>query len=163
MKKEYDLKMKYLIILSLSFVINLSSAFSSEDCHRYIGTCDYYLCREKNKNCNENGYFIGFGYKYCQASLTKLINNVSPNAKSWLLKTATCLQKQLDQLDDSLTCSEIQEKAIEGHDSCYQEVNFCGLSIEDKAKIIKMLLPALQVKGVVHEGFQVIYHCVENL
>lgn len=131
----------------------------NEDCHRYIGSCEYYLCREKNRPCGGDGYFINFGYKYCTKIVKKLIPKVSAQGKQWLLSTASCLQKQLDSVDDMNSCKEIKKLAIDGHNRCYEETGFCSLNISDKMRLIKTVAPSLKTKGVIKEGVQLFSHC----
>ena len=132
-----------------------------EDCKAYIGTCEYYLCRENSKPCSSNGYYIGFGYKYCKASFGPLINNVSKEGSDWLVQTATCLQRQMDQISESNSCNDIKNKAIQGHDICYQEANFCALKLADKIKILATISPAVLESGVLNEGIQVLRYCLK--
>ncbi len=139
-----------------------SFAVAGEDCQRYIGSCEYYLCREKNMPCGGDGYFIGFGYKYCTKIVKSLMPKVSAQAKAWLTETATCLQAQLDTVDDSNTCAEIKRDAINGHSSCYEEAGFCSLKILDKMKLFKMISPSLRQKGVLSEGLQVARYCLNS-
>jgi hypothetical protein len=131
----------------------------TKDCAKYVGTCEYYLCREQNKTCGAEGYFLGFGYQYCSDSLKRLINEVSPVGKKWLQTTATCLHQQMEEVKDKNSCDEIKKQAIKSHDKCYSEVSFCSLKFSDMLKILKMIHPALTEHGVMTEGIQVLGHC----
>lgn len=129
------------------------------DCSKYIGTCEYYLCREKNKQCGSEGYFLGFGYQYCSDSLKRLMKDVSPQGQKWLKTTATCLHQQLEEVGNNNSCAQLKKKAISSHDKCYSEVSFCSLSIVEMTKILEMIHPALLESGVMIEGVQVLGHC----
>lgn len=131
----------------------------TKDCSKLIGTCEYYLCREQNKACGSEGYFLGFGYQYCSDSLKRLMNEVSPVGKKWLKTTATCLHQQMEEVKNSNSCAELKQKAISSHDKCYSEVSFCSLKMTDMLKILKMIHPALTEQGVLVEGIQVLGHC----
>jgi hypothetical protein len=114
------------------------------------------------KKCGFNSYFINFGYKYCTKSFKKLATEVSSEGKSWIGLTATCLQEQLEEIDDSASCAEIKNKATKGHSICYNESHFCSLDVLDKLKIMKMLTPTIQEQGVFLEGIQVFSQCLHE-
>lgn len=150
--------------VGLGFTTNLYHAYTkrsglTNDCSKLVGTCEYYLCREQEKSCGANGYFLGFGYQYCSDSLKRLIHEVSPIGKKWLKTTATCLHEQLEEIPNQYTCAEFKKTAIASHDKCYSEVSFCSLEFTDITKIIKMIFPALTETGVMTEGMQVLAHC----
>jgi hypothetical protein len=145
------------IIIALS-----STTFAVEECQKYIGSCEYYLCREMNKPCLTKGYFLNFGYKYCMKSIHQLKPKVSLEASEWIVLTSTCLQEQVDQIDDTHTCLQIKKKAIKGHNLCYLESQFCSLTLKDRYQIVKMLIPALKVKGVLFEGIQIFHQCLKK-
>lgn len=135
----------------------------TDNCAELIGSCDYYLCQEKNKNCGAKGYFLGFGYQYCSDSLKRLALEVSRRGKKWLETTATCLQQEIQAMDvESKSCKEIKRAAIKGHDKCYSEISFCSLSFGEIKKILKMIMPSLTTRGVINEGVQVLTHCVSR-
>lgn len=133
----------------------------TDNCEELIGSCDYYLCQEKKNNCGARGYFLGFGYQYCSDSLKRLVDEVSPRGKQWLKTTATCLQKEIQAMDlENISCKEMKRAAIKGHDKCYSEISFCSLSFSEIKKVIRMIMPSLTTRGVIHEGVQVLTHCV---
>jgi hypothetical protein len=135
----------------------------TDNCEELMGSCDYYLCQEKKNNCGAKGYFLGFGYQYCNDSLKRLANEVSPRGKKWLVTTATCLQQQIQDMDiESKSCKEIKKAAIKGHDKCYSEISFCSLSFGEIKKILIMIMPSLTTRGVINEGVQVLAHCVSR-
>lgn len=133
----------------------------TDNCAELIGSCDYYLCQEKKNNCGASGYFLAFGYQYCSDSLKRLADEVSPRGKRWLVTTATCLQKEIQDMDTSnKSCKEIKRAAIRGHDKCYSEISFCSLSFSEIKKVLRMIMPSLTTSGVINEGIQVLGHCV---
>lgn len=154
--------MKQRLVFIFLMNLFLSSISLAEDCEKYIGTCEYYLCQEKNKPCGVGGYFIGFGYKYCRKSLDRLMTKVSPLGQEWVARTAICLQEQLEEINNSKSCTQIKAVAIEGHSRCYEEVGFCSLDLSDKVEVLKMITPALRVKGVLSSGVQVLRFCSQN-
>ena len=140
-----------------------SEVLNSDDCAELIGSCDYYLCQEKNRPCGSKGYFLAFGYRYCSDSLERLAYEVSPKGKEWLSVTATCLQREIQAMDlENKSCKEIKKAAIKSHDKCYSEISFCSLSFREIKKILRMIMPALTQRGVLIEGAQVLQHCVSR-
>lgn len=131
-----------------------------DSCQEFIGSCQYYLCREAKSPCGSNGYNLGFGFQYCSESIENLQPQMSALGKKWLATTATCLQKEMENISYGISCKEQKTEAIEGHDRCYSEISFCKLSLLDITKILKMIKPALTEKGVIIEGIQVLGHCL---
>lgn len=150
----------YFIILSCIFLTSIS--LMAQECTQYVGSCDYYLCREMNKKCSIKGYFINFGYKYCTKSINGLAAKISTEGKDWIVQTSICLQEHLDEVDDTNSCADIKMKATKLHDICYQKSNFCSLSLLDKLKIMKMLIASFKEKGVLFEGVQVFNQCLHQ-
>lgn len=128
-------------------------------CESLIGACEYYFCQESKNPCGAKGYFVGFGYQYCSQSLELLLPKVSPAGKKWLVSTATCLQRKMNENEDHKTCSEIKEKAIETHSDCYNEVNFCTMKLSDILQVMKMIFPELTDKQVLKQGIAVLKDC----
>lgn len=155
---EYGIEQSSLIYLEWISQKNLSN-----NCSDLIGTCDYYLCRETQKNCNSNGYFISFGYQYCSESMINLSPKVTSKGKTWLTSVATCLQKKLNEIPDENSCSDIKKLAIQSHDDCYTETHFCSLPVKDIYKILKMLRPEFGDKRIIKEGVQVLNECKKGL
>lgn len=129
------------------------------DCSSLIGTCEYYLCRESQKSCNIDGYFLGFGYQYCSESLVNLSSKVSTKAQSWLKDVAICLQNKMESISNDNSCADIKDQAIKSHDECYTETEFCSLDFKDAYKIIKMLRPEFDDKRIIKEGLEVLKSC----
>lgn len=132
-----------------------------DSCAPLVGTCEYYLCRESKKSCGAQGYFVGFGYQYCSQSLENLIHQVSPIGKKWIISTATCLQRKMQEENDQKTCSELKESAIESHSECYSEISFCSMKLSDIQKIFKMIYPELTDAKILKEGMAVLKECVK--
>lgn len=129
------------------------------NCSDLIGSCDYYLCRETQKNCNSNGYFLGFGYQYCSESTVNLIQKVSPIGQEWLKTVATCLQEKMESISSDLTCSKIKKEAIRSHNSCYSKISFCSMPAKDIFLILKMISPELTNLAILREGMEVLGQC----
>ena len=131
------------------------------DCQSLVGRCEYYLCREGQNPCGSSGYYLAFGYQYCQQSLTDLIQRVSPRGETWLTQVATCLQQGLEhEVPTATRCSEVKDRAVGGHSRCYTEANFCGLKLADILRILGMLRPELTDVQILAEGMQVLAQCL---
>gem|GEM_PF-827954 len=129
------------------------------DCSELIGSCDYYLCKEKERPCNSDGYFLNFGYVYCSQSIDHLKEKVSDKGKVWLTTVAKCLQEKTHEMDKSLTCKEVKSEAIRSHDSCYSEINFCTLPPKDIILVLNMIKKELKDLRIVREGIEVLLSC----
>ncbi len=103
------------------------------------GSCDYYPCRdaERDVSCGEEGYFLGFGHKYCERFTQVTFDRLSTDGKRWLDETRVCLQETVDEIaaDTDLDCDEVQQRAIDAHPPCYLDSGVCDLPLTDQAKI----------------------------
>jgi hypothetical protein len=95
--------------------------------------------------------------------MINLSTKVSSKGRSWLTKVATCLQKKLEDITDENSCTAIKKLAIQSHDECYADTNFCSLPIKDIYKILKMLRPEFGDKRIIKEGLQVLRECRRHL
>jgi hypothetical protein len=138
---------------------NVAIKVFPDNCSELIGSCDYYLCRESKNPCNTDGYFVSFGFQYCNESLTNLIKKVSPIGEKWLVETATCLQQKLEDLPPTLSCKQIHTQAIKTHDQCYSGNSFCSLPMRDIGHIFKMIYPELSDWDILKEGIEVLKKC----
>ncbi len=133
------------------------------DCRELVGDCDYYLCREKQQACGVKGYYLAFGYQYCNKSLGGFQERVSENARGWLKNVATCLQQTLeDEVPTQTECKEVKNRAVDSHIQCYKSTNFCALKIEDKIKIIAMLSPELARPQMLQVGITIMANCLKG-
>ncbi len=130
------------------------------NCKNLIGSCDYYLCREKNHSCGSSGYYINFGYQYCSGSIELLLPEASAKGKTWLTNVATCLQEKMEDITYTQNCSEVKSRAIKDHDSCYSENKVCRLPIKDIFAIYKLIRPELTNPQIIFEGLQVAEKCL---
>lgn len=144
---------------SLIYHTWISAKELPKDCSSLIGTCDYYLCRESQKACNIDGYFLGFGYQYCSESIVNLTSKVSEKGRTWLKEVATCLQTKMEEVSNHNSCADIKDMAIKSHDECYTQTDFCSLNLKDTYKILKMLKPEFDDKRIIKEGLEVLKNC----
>jgi len=51
-------------------------------------------------SCADDGYIMGYGFKYCNSFLENL-DNFDQDGKDWILGTLTCLKNALLPIADS--------------------------------------------------------------
>lgn len=151
--------MKKNLLYSILFILSLSSTLMAEDCSPYIGSCSYYLCREKEHACGTKGYYLGFAYKYCQQSVDKLNAKMSEQGKTWSKNVAICLQQSVEKIPYEDNCSDVKKSAINEHVNCYKETGFCELSKRDQLKVIWMVHRELRHPQIMKEGFSIVNEC----
>lgn len=148
---------KYLIF----FFVLLQSILSlrAEDCAPYIGSCDYYLCREKEHSCGKKGYYLGFAYKYCKKAEHKLVRRMSERGKNWSRDVALCLQQSVERIPYDENCHDAKKSAVNDHRECYRDTGFCELSKRDRFNVIRVVSTGLRHPQVIKEGLAIINEC----
>lgn len=116
---------------------------AGDACEQYIGangcaSCDYYLCKEAaDKSCGDDGYYVGFGHKYCERLTLVTEPRLSVEGQAWSAATRECLMLALER--DSLpsdSCDEIAEIAFASHPGCYLDMGVCDLPLSDLWKVV---------------------------
>ncbi len=124
-----------------SAVVTLEETASPEDCGRLIGSCDFYLCRERQGHCGEKGYYKGYGYKYCER-FSRLEPRLSAPGRDWLRKTLRCLQVYIDSnVPMDARCSTVKQMAFNSHPDCYVRSGVCFLDPGELALIFSVIDP----------------------
>ncbi|MCF6230869.1 MAG: DUF4157 domain-containing protein [Gammaproteobacteria bacterium] len=110
----------------------------SEDCSRYVGnglsSCEFYRCREANNECacGSRGYYMGYGFKYCNRFNRHTRSRLSRAGQRWLDKTTRCLQAYIDNsIPWNTPCDAVKNRAFSSHPSCYVRSGICFLPISD--------------------------------
>lgn len=124
-----------------------------------VDSCDFYLCKEKIEPCGVKGYWLAYGYKFCRLFLTET-QDFSESSKEWMSKVRYCLQEEIKQGTDKLSCQEDRKFAMDSHVDCYIKTGFCQLSLKDRASIIWMLRSALVLPITYMEGVELEYMCL---
>jgi hypothetical protein len=128
------------LVLSLVALISiapLTSSRADSGCSKLIGDCSYYLCRESEHSCGDDGYFIHFSYRYCREFFDEVKPVVSEATAGWLDRIAVCLQEEVEKMPVETSCSEVQSEAIASHAGCYVSTGFCEIPFADKLRVIK--------------------------
>lgn len=120
------------------FLIFTIPAFASE-CELAIGSCDYYLCRERVQSCGETGYFLAYGYKYCTALFAKAAPKMSPSAAAWLERASVCLQESAETNAETASCKDAETTAISSHANCYVQTGFCEIPFVQRLEVLKVI------------------------
>ena len=120
------------------------------------GQCEYYACREKQNQCGEEGYLLGYVGKYCKRFSSVTQPKLSPAGQAWMDNVRECLVEVIDSSTDSNTsCSEIETIGVASHASCYAEAGFCSLSLTDWFAIVHTIDPGdLPFKQLLATGQQ---------
>lgn len=135
---------KYLFILPILLLPR--SSWPITECTPLIGSCEYYQCRSKHSQCDEDNYFLKFGFKYCHKFQDKTRSKLSDQGQLWLEKVKICLQQELDLIDEvnldkgQSRCDNTEQAAIETHYPCYIPTGYCQLSLSDKRVVHRTAL-----------------------
>ncbi|MFS4460862.1 hypothetical protein [Bdellovibrio sp. HCB2-146] len=130
-------------------------------CPSSYSSCDYYICAEEHNPCGKQGYWIGWGHRYCQKYLDSE-KSFSLEAQQWLRENRQCLQSRAEEISQGTQCSGIRKAAMESHVGCYVETGFCELSFKDKAAILWGLRTALNAPEAWIEGIRLEKACREQ-
>lgn len=149
--------MKFLFIF-LIFTFN-TTAF--ENCSKMSSDCEFYSCVEKNKLCGKRSYLIGFGHKYCNKFENKE-HKFSNEGKLWIEEVKRCLIREVDNLNDNLSCKKFKRSAIAHHVPCYVNSGYCHLKKKDKKNVVKIILTSLWRPSLIKAGLKVLSACRNN-
>jgi hypothetical protein len=110
--------------------------------------CSFYDCLERNCQCGEEGYPLGYGRRYCQ-----LFSNYpfEGRGSEWRDATLRCLQRSLIQFSQCppTTCQSLHSEAFDSHPYCYTSSGVCLLSPQDLLGILAITYgDILNVEGV---------------
>ena len=116
-----------------------SSQRAPEDCGDLIGSCDFYQCRERRHPCGEEGYYKGYGYKYCKR-FSRLEPHLTVPGRDWVRKTLRCLQEHIDcNIPVDSPCSAVKKSAYDSHPDCYVLSGVCFLDLNEWRKILAVI------------------------
>ncbi len=150
--------MKALIVSTLVFGSAFAPSSVLADCPSSYSSCNYYQCAEAHNPCGSQGYWIGWGYRFCQKFLNSE-QKFSLEAQEWLRSNRRCLQVRAEEISTEIACPQVRKAAMESHVSCYVEAGFCELSIKDKSAILWDLRSALAAPEAWIEGLRLQAAC----
>lgn len=123
---------------------------AEDGCAAYIGadgcgSCDYYLCKEaaaEDKACGSDGYYVGFGHKYCDRLTSVTRPRMSAAGQAWIDATRQCLMTVLEPaVEDHHSCPDIKRIAFDSHPACYVDSGFCELPLGDMWSVVMTIEP----------------------
>ena len=105
--------------------------------------CSFYsACVEPNIPCDEDGYALGFGEKYCTGFKNA---SFSPKGDAWMVSVMYCLQKALVPYTmpahASTSCADLQDFAFNSHPACYTKPgnSICFLPPSDVLTVMEVV------------------------
>lgn len=131
-------------------ICDIPSAADGDTCSAYLdeegcASCDYYLCKEAAQGdapCGEDGYYLGYGFKYCERISLVARPRLSEEGKLWLDDARRCLMEEVErQLEDENSCSVVKQIALESHPGCYMDAGFCSLPWGDMWSVFMTVDP----------------------
>ncbi len=145
-------------MIFLWILLHLPSQLSAYACEPSPESCDYYLCKEEEKRCGDNGYLLDFGYHLCEVYL-KQERQSSLALQDWYPKVRLCLQKAVDKLDPEMSCATLKTNAFASHEDCYLQTGFCSLSWEDKFEVWKLAGAAAFSSESIEVSLKILAYC----
>jgi Domain of unknown function (DUF4157) len=106
----------------------------SESCAPYIGTCDFYRCRQRNTGGTHapTDYYLGYGLKYCDRFGTITRPLLSPAGQEWVDRTRTYLQIAAERsIPWDAQPQDVKRIAFGSHPECYVRGGVCFLPPSD--------------------------------
>ena len=105
---------------------------------RTLNCAFYSSCIERQTDCGEGGYALGYGEKYCTRYL--LDTHFSPAGMAWRTNVMHCLQESLVPLASESppsSCDTILNDAFDSHPRCYTEgPSICFLPPSDAFEVV---------------------------
>lgn len=144
----------------------------NQNCQNFIGSCDFYLCQDKENPCGIEGYNLNFGYKYCSSSQFSLLKKMQTTAgQGWVRGVISCLQKKsfsiskfLDKnLPAGIRCEKIQTESFNSHPDCYVESGFCDLPLKEKMHIAGLIKNDIFTQNTFSEALSILKLCEDKL
>lgn len=131
-----------------------------EECESKRSSCDFYSCVEKEMPCGKDGYFIGFGDRFCRR-FDNILDKLSPEGKTWFFNARQCLTGKILSRNKYNNCQEIEEKSYNDHKPCYMDTGYCDLTSSDKFQIMKVISPLLLKMNVLIMGHEIQMGCMK--
>jgi outer membrane protein OmpA-like peptidoglycan-associated protein len=113
-------------------------AIAAEDCGRYVGSCEFYRCRQRRAPSSfpPTGYYLGYGLKYCERFSTRTRPRLSHAGQRWVDMTLYCLQAWIhSHLRYDTDPDTVKASAFRSHPDCYVQSGLCFLSPADWLEI----------------------------
>lgn len=131
------------------------------NCRPTEDSCQFYLCKEEENPCGTHGYWLGYGYRYCERFLEKK-EQFSEATQQWFKSVRYCLQDEARLFNNHESCQDSYREAMNSHVDCYTEAGFCALSFRERAKVIWTLKSALLLPITYVEGLELQLQCLSE-
>jgi outer membrane protein OmpA-like peptidoglycan-associated protein len=120
-----------------------STVAEPENCSELIDDCEFYLCRERRHPCGVQGYYQGYGYKYCERFSRLLRPRLSRPGQRWVDQTRRCLMEYIDRhVPLDAPCDRVKRLAFDSHPECYVRGGVCFLDPSEWSEILGIIDPA---------------------
>ncbi len=154
------------LITSTATLFFLSILFSqklyTQNDSLLINSCSFYDSLETHFQCDNRGYPLSYGKKFCLKFLDKR-GQFSEDGQQWIDSTMLCLMKHLNNLDPDLSCKALRKEAFASHIPCYIDNGYCNLSKEDRKLVYKIAIPSSVFHPRVwNQGIKVLQRCREE-
>ena len=157
----YEIFMKTYSAPVIIFLMLFLPSICFANCSANVNSCSFYQCKEKEQSCGASGYWLNFGYRYCQIFLNTEKSFSSPGQK-WLDKVRVCLQTRANKISQVQSCQNIRKVALDSHVGCYIDTGFCSLSFKDKSQIYWYLKDAIFDRQSIREAEELNAICFEK-
>lgn len=132
---------------------------NSEKLRALRKSCEFYLEKENIQPCGPNGYFLRFGFPYCNSFFDKVRPEMSEEGARWLDEASHCLRIKLDQMSIHSSCKELENQAIASHSECYTSTGFCEITLKEKMKVFHHIGRELSDFRFFSQFMQTLYKC----
>eukprot|EP00818_Percolomonas_sp_WS_P004029 CAMPEP_0117443460 /NCGR_PEP_ID=MMETSP0759-20121206/4705_1 /TAXON_ID=63605 /ORGANISM="Percolomonas cosmopolitus, Strain WS" /LENGTH=234 /DNA_ID=CAMNT_0005235433 /DNA_START=1345 /DNA_END=2049 /DNA_ORIENTATION=- len=118
--------------IAISLLVFLLAAIISNhltlSCTTSDTSCSFYKCLEAKHRCNNGGYALGYGNKYCEKFKSNHYKTTA--AVNWTKSVRKCLQSQLVKFTQksSTSCLNIMNSAFDSHPHCYTSAGLCFIT-----------------------------------
>jgi hypothetical protein len=132
------------------------------ECASLVGSCEYYRCREQIQPCGEDGYFLRFGYHYCSEFMERSKPKLNATEGKWLDQVAACLQRAVEKIPTTSSCTDVEDLAIDSHVECYLSTGYCEQPLEVKTEILEVIYPELRDHRIDGVMIHILTGCAEG-
>lgn len=117
-----------------------STSRHEEECADFFGSCEFYRCRERKHPCGNQGYYEGYGYKYCERFSQTTRSTMTTAGRDWVDCTLLCLQRYIhNNITENSSCNIVRERAFDSHSDCYVRCGVCSLPPGDLDRIMNTI------------------------
>lgn len=126
--------------------------------------CDFYQDISNKLQCSQDDYFLRFGEKYCRVFIAKA-PRFSSEGQNFLRQVRQCLIQKIANgvKHGALSCSNMDELAMDHHINCYVKSGFCTLSGSDRRELFLLTWRAMLESNILEMSWKINSACNEEL